>query len=74
LRDKVEQIVNLLGAGPDLALVNYLDAFAEQPERRLAEAEQASNAGAKCIHGQIAVRRFDQKNLYDVRICDSQAS
>jgi hypothetical protein len=74
LGDEIDEVVNLLGGGPNLSAVDDLDAFAKQPKGGLAETEQSSGAGPEGIDHQVAVDGFDEQNLRDPRIGDMQAA
>ena len=72
--NEIEQVVDLLGAGPNLTAVNNLYTFAKQAKRRLAKAEQAAHSRSESIDSQVPIRGFDKENLNNVRVCKTQAT
>ena len=54
LADEVEEETDLLGTGPDLAVLNGVDAFAEFAHGGVGEAEDAADAGAEGVDYDVA--------------------
>ncbi|PYX10753.1 MAG: hypothetical protein DMG85_07435 [Acidobacteria bacterium] len=53
----------MLAICPDLALMNTLNALAQQPKRMFGEAKQSPGAGAESIQRHLAVAGVNQHDL-----------
>ena len=72
--DGLNEIFQLLVAGPQLSFMHAVDALAKQAEGRVGKAEQASNASAEGVGNGIAIRVLEQQNLGNPRMSKMQTA
>src|SRR5258705_3941028 len=62
LRNQIDEEIDLLGGGPNLAAVHNLNALAERAELRCGETEQAARSRTKSIYGEFTINRLEHEN------------
>ena len=74
LADEVEEEADLFGAGPDLAIVDDVDAFAELANGGVGEAEDAADAGAEGVDYDLAGVALAEEDDGDLRVGEMEAA
>ena len=66
--DVIEDVVQLLGVGPDLSGGDTRDAFAEQAKIGVGEGKDSVHSGSEGADDELTIERFDQQYFRNVRM------